>query len=254
MRGILSVLYRDSRIRFTNLAWLFWDLFVPIAYLLIFGLGFQRALGGELRLAGKLTDYTSFFLAGVLAMTTFGIAMNTSYSFFLERDSGIFYEWLTYPISRREYVLGKILFNLLLSLVGAGLVILLGAGLMSTHVRLRWMPITLLNVIVGTASWFFFFAIFALRIRRNDAFNSFTSICYIVLLFLSSMFYPLDPLPQWFKITAYLNPVTWQVDLLRFSLIGYGKAGVVMWESIAFLIFTLMAFAGAVRAVNRAGS
>ena len=135
LRGILSVLYRDSRIRFTNLAWLFWDLFVPIAYLLIFGLGFQRALGGEFRLAGEVTDYTSFFLAGVLAMTTFGIAMNTSYSFFLERDSGIFYEWLTYPISRREYVLGKILFNLLLSLVGAGLVILLGAGLMSTHIR-----------------------------------------------------------------------------------------------------------------------
>jgi ABC-2 type transport system permease protein len=254
LRGILSVLYRDSRIRFTNLAWLFWDLFVPIAYLLIFGLGFQKALGGEFRIGGGIPDYASFFLAGVLAMTTFGIAMNTSYSFFLERDSGIFYEWLTYPISRREYVLGKILFNLLLSSVGAGLVILLGSGLMAIQVRLPWMPVTFLNVVVGTAGWFFFFAVFALRIRRNDAFNSFTSICYIVLLFLSSMFYPLAPLPRWFKAVAYLNPVTWQVDLFRYSLMGYGRAGVVVWEAVAFLAFTLVAFAAAVGTVNRAGS
>lgn len=254
MRGILSVLYRDSRIRFTNLAWLFWDLFVPIAYLLLFGLGFQRALGGEFRLGGGITDYASFFLAGVLAMTTFGIAMNTSYSFFLERDSGIFYEWLTYPLSRREYVLGKILFNLLLSFVGCGLAMGLGAGVLSIPVHFRWMPLTLLNVIISTAGWFFFFTIFALRIRRNDAFNTFTSICYIILLFLSSLFYPLAPLPQWFKALAYLNPVTWQVDLFRFTLMGYGESTAIVWEGLAFAVFTIVAFAGAVQAVSRAGS
>lgn len=254
MRGILSVLYRDSRVRFTNLAWLFWDLFVPIAYLLIFGFGFQRALGGDFQLGANVTDYPSFFLAGVLAMTTFGIAMNTSYSFFLERDSGIFYEWLTYPISRREFVLGKILFNVLLSLAGSGLAILLGAGLLSIPVYLRRLPMTLIIVLISTASWFFFFTIFALRIRRNDAFNTFTSICYIILLFLSSMFYPLEHLPRWFQIIAYLNPVTWQVDLFRYTLIGHGTAWSMTWEATAFLAFTLIAFGGAVQAVNRAGA
>lgn len=254
MKGILSVLYRDSRIRFTNLAWLFWDLFVPIAYLLIFGLGFQKALGGEFRPGGHMTGYASFFLAGVLSMTTFGIAMNTSYSFFLERDSGIFYEWLTYPISRREYVVGKILFNLLLSLAGSGVAILLGTVTMAIHVRLAWLPVTVFTVIISTASWFFFFAVFALRIRRNDAFNTFTSVCYIVLLFLSSMFYPLDPLPLWFKLLAYINPVTWQVDLFRYALMGYGEASLVLGEAFAFLIFTAVAFAGAVHTVSRAGS
>jgi hypothetical protein len=47
-------------------------------------------------------------------------------------------------------------------------------------------------VIVGTAGWFFFYAIFALAIRRNDAFNTVTSIFYFVFLFASSMFYPID--------------------------------------------------------------
>jgi hypothetical protein len=43
--------------------------------------------------------YAEFFLAGVLAMTTFGIAMNTSWGIFMDKDSGIFYELLTYPIT-----------------------------------------------------------------------------------------------------------------------------------------------------------
>ncbi|MEO6027266.1 MAG: hypothetical protein ABIR79_10415 [Candidatus Binatia bacterium] len=56
-------------------------------------------------------------------------------------------------------------------------------------------PLLLVAVVVGTAGWFFFYTIFALRIRRNDAFNTVTAIFYFVFLFASSMFYPLDPLP-----------------------------------------------------------
>ena len=39
MRGILAVFYRDYRQRITNIGWLFWDLFVPVAYLVLFGTG-----------------------------------------------------------------------------------------------------------------------------------------------------------------------------------------------------------------------
>ena len=38
-------------------------------------------------------------------------------SFFLDRDNGIFFEMLTYPLSRSPYMLGKVLFTLLVSLV-----------------------------------------------------------------------------------------------------------------------------------------
>ena len=46
MNAIAAVFYRDYRQRITNAAFLFWDLFVPLAYLLLFGLGFERLLGG----------------------------------------------------------------------------------------------------------------------------------------------------------------------------------------------------------------
>src|SRR5256885_10631388 len=61
-------------------------------------------------------NYNEFFLAGILAMASFAIASNTSWSFFLDRDNGIFYEMLTYPMSRSEYLLGKVIFNVLISI------------------------------------------------------------------------------------------------------------------------------------------
>ena len=108
-------------------------------------------------------------------------------------------------------------------------------------------------VIVGTAGWFFFYAIFAIRVRQNDAFNSITSIFYFVFLFASSMFYPLDPMPQAFRIVAYANPVTWQVDLLRFATTGAGSVTgtTLALEAAAFAAFTLVTFAGALEALRR---
>jgi ABC-2 type transport system permease protein len=88
-------------------------------------------------------------------------------------------------------------------------------------------------------------------VRQNDAFNSITSIFYFVFLFASSMFYPLDPLPWTLRMVAYANPVTWQVDLLRYATTGNGSAGALALEALAFGIFMLVSFLGALAALRR---
>jgi ABC-type multidrug transport system permease subunit len=108
-------------------------------------------------------------------------------------------------------------------------------------------PLVFIGMAVGTAGWFFFYSIFALKTRRNDIFNSITSIFYFVFLFASSMFYPLDPLPKWLRTVAMANPITWQIDWLRFHSIGLGHAQQVMWEGSAFVLFASAAFAYAVK-------
>lgn len=252
MSGVVAVFYRDYRQRITNLAFVFWDLFVPIAYLLLFGLGFERALG-QVSLGDLHVGYAEFFLPGVLAMTTYGIAMNTSWGLFMDKDSGIFYELLTYPITRREFLVGKICFNVLLSGLGALGAVLLGTWTMEITIRWSWLPVTLLVVMCTTAGWFFLFSILAIRLARMDAFNTLTSAAYIILMFLSSMFYPLDQLPAWFRVLAWMNPMTWQVDVLRFSLLGLGSGATVLLEFVGFMLFTLLCLTLAVRTIERAG-
>ena len=68
--------------------------------------------------------------------------------------------------------------------------------------------------------------------NRMDSFNTITSAAYILLMFLSTMFYPLDGLPMWFQTLAMLNPMTWQVDILRFSLLGTGDPTTLALEAI----------------------
>jgi len=121
------------------------------------------------------------------------------------------------------------------------------------HVEIRGdlLPLTALIVAITTGGWFFLFAIAAILMNRMDSFNTITSAAYILLMFLSTMFYPLDGLPPWFQTLAMLNPMTWQVDLLRFSLLGIGAPSVLIGEAGAFTIFSAVSLAVAVRALNR---
>jgi ABC-2 type transport system permease protein len=251
MNAIAAVFYRDYRQRITNAAFLLWDLMVPLAYLLLFGLGFDRLLGGAIAIEGQQIGYTAFLLAGILAMVTFSVALNTSWSFFMDKDSGIFYELLTFPITRQQLLTGKIAFNVLVSLVGSLLAIIVAVAAMDVDIRLDLLPLTALIVLATTSGWFFLFAIAGIRMSRMDSFNTLTSAAYILLMFLSTMFYPLDGLPAWFQTAAMFNPMTWQVDLLRFSLLGTGTPYVLVLEAAAFAIFSAISLAFAVRALNR---
>ena len=249
MSALSAVMYREGKIRATNALFIFWDVVYPLGYLLVFGVGMNTALG----FSHLPTDYHAFFLAGVLGMAGFGIASNTAWSFFMDRDNGIFYEMLTYPISRAEYLLGKVLFNVAIGLVQAFITVLLAAALLGVPLRPDRFPLLAAAVVVGTAGWFFFYAIFALAIRRNDAFNTVTSIFYFVFLFASSMFYPVEPLPAAFRAAALVNPITWHVDVMRFATIGLGDPQSIALEAAAFVTFTLVSFAGALHVLRREG-
>jgi ABC-type multidrug transport system permease subunit len=248
MSALGAILYREGKIRTTNLTFIFWDVFYPLGYLLVFGVGISETLGFTAPSGG--VGYSAFFLAGVLGMASFGIASNTAWSFFIDRDNGIFYEMLSYPLRRWQYLVGKVLFNLLIALVQGVMTVGLAALFLHVRVRFELLPILAAAVMIGTAAWFFFYAVFALRIRRNDVFNTVTSVCYFIFLFASSMFYPIDPLPAAFRYAAYVNPITWQVDVLRYATIGTGSPTVLLWEALAFTLFGGASLAAALQALR----
>ena len=251
MQPILAIFYREYKIRATNMVLLFYDLCLPLGYLLIFGLGFTRVTQDQILWADAKLSYSAFFLGGVLAMSGFGIAIGTAWGFFTDRDNGIFYEFLTYPLGRGQFLFGKVLFNTLLCVVQAGFSVAAAAALLGVPVRLDLLPLLLLGMAVGTAGWFFFLSLFALRIRRNDVFNTIMNIFYFFLLFASSMFYPLEPLPAWLRVLSYANPLTWQADFLRYSSLGVGGGRRLAVETVLFCAFTLASFWAATRTLER---
>lgn len=73
---------------------------------------------------------------------------------------------------------------------------------------------------------------------------------YFLLMFASSLFYPLDGLPVWLRDVSYANPLTWHTDVLRYTTIGVGATGTVLLEAAAFLAFLAASFAVAVRTLQ----
>jgi ABC-type multidrug transport system permease subunit len=249
MSAITAILYRESKIRATNVTFVFWDFCYPLFNLLVFGVGLTAAFGSPHSTAG--VDYNSFFLAGVLGMASFAIASNSSWSFFLDRDNGIFYEMLTYPMGRADYLLGKLVFNVFIAVTQAALTIGVGATALGIRLRFDLFPVLAVGIVIGTAGWFFFYTILALKIRRNDVFNSVTSALYFVFLFFSSMFYPLEPLPALLRRVALANPLTWEIDLLRYGSIGLGHPRQLAVEAAGFVLFVIACFAYAVHSLNQ---
>lgn len=252
MREVLAVVYREYLIRRTSPLWLFFDMAVPLLYMVMFGVAFDKALGGGISFEGTAISYNEFFLAGVLSMTCFGSAINQSYGFFVDRDNGIFYEFLTYPMTRSQFLMGKILFQCLMSVVQCALTLTLAVLALEIPIRWEYLPLIVTGVVMGTAAWFFFLAIFAFLIRRNDTFNTVINVAYFVLIFLSTTFYPIDQAPDWLKLSSWLNPLTWHTDALRFLTVGIGTAEVVLLEAVCFGAFLLVSFWFAVRTLQKA--
>jgi len=252
MKPIVAVVYREYLIRRTSMTWLFFDILVPLLYLLLFGVAFDKALGSGIGAGEKIIKYNDFFLAGVLSMTCFGNAVNQAYGFFIDRDNGIFYEHLTYPLTRGELLFGKILFQGLMSLLQSGLTVVVAVVLLDVTVQIKMLPLVFIGVIVGTAGWFFCMATATFLIRRNDTFNMFINASYFILLFISSLFYPIEQMPAWLRIPSYLNPLTWHADIMRYLTIGVGSVSTVLLQSLLFFGFLIVAFRVAVRTIQRA--
>lgn len=83
-------------------------------------------------------------------------------------------------------------------------------------------------------------------------FNTFINVAYFLLMFASSLFYPVEGLPALLRVAAGANPLTWHTDVLRFAAVGLGDPQVIMMKAAAFVAFLLIAFAIAVRTLKHA--
>jgi len=246
MRYVLAIAFRDFRIRLSYPVLPLWDVLVPVVYLLVFGSSLERWIGS----GGAGLDYPRFLLAGVLSMVSFGIVFNSSYAFFEDLQGGIFHEMLTYPFARWEMLLGKLLFNAVFSVLGAGVCLVAGFAILRIGVvPSAWIPVAFWSV-VGTAGWYFLFTWLALNLRGFNAYHTTTSALYLVLMFISNLFYPTRQLPTAVRWLAWANPVTWQTDLLRYYTYPAADLQHLPIETAAFVGFVLASFWLANRKLN----
>ena len=192
----------------------------PLLLAMTFGAGMQKivspgAIGGS--------DYLTFITPGILGFTALSGAVNAGMTILEEKIRGYLKQYLVAPIPRTSVLLASTLSGLVKTLAQSLLILaialLFGAQLQTSlgGVLAALLVLTLFMLaIVGFANGV------ALRSKSIGGYHTMLFLLNLPLLFLSSAFYPLDAMPLWMRVVAFLNPTTYAVDGMRQTLFGGG--------------------------------
>lgn len=221
----LALAGRDLRGVARSRSQLYSSMFTPLLLLVFLGTGVSEGLEPANLPAG---DFTAYLVAGVVVMTCVFSSTFASASFYRDRDSGMLRLLYASPLRPEALLVGKSLAGVLIGTV-QGLVVMLAAA---PFVDFAWQysvvggvviaiaAIAVLNVLLaGTAQ------LFASRIQTMQGFHLVMNLALFPLLFFSGAFFPLEDLPLWLRLLAFVNPLTYAVDALLLAAYADSTAG-----------------------------
>lgn len=184
--------------------------------------------------------YIDFFLPGMIGFTI----MQTCIYGSLERNTkfrkdGILRKLLTTPISRSEWILSKMLFQLFLSFVSAILIIIVGIVAFGLNVN-----INLLMIILIVATSFLFTGMGMLIgrfVKDEESAGMAGGAVSFPMMFLAGTFFPLEQMPEFLQLVAKILPLYYVNEGMREAMI-YLKMDDAIFYTIIVLIFAAVFF------------
>jgi ABC-2 type transport system permease protein len=142
-----------------------------------------------------------------------------------ERDLGVLQRYLVSPAPRSALVIGKALSASVRALSQALIVYVL-ALLLGVGIDLH--PLSVLGVVtvivLGAALFSTFSLIIACTVKTRERFMGIGQMLTMPIFFASNAIYPLSLMPAWLRAASHLNPLTYEVDALRYLLLTSGTS------------------------------
>ena len=188
----------------------------PALWLLVFGSVFGAVRGIS---TGGFT-YLQFMTPGVLAQSVMFVAVFYGFTLVWERDLGLLNKLLSTPVSHSAIVLGKALSagvrGIFQALVVLALALIVGINLSLNPVNVLavFCVIILFGMCFSSLSMCLV-PIFRTRERMMGIGQAIT----MPLFFASNAIYPVTMMPNWLKIVAVVNPLSYVVDAMRALLV-----------------------------------
>jgi ABC-2 type transport system permease protein len=184
----------------------------PTLWLLVFGQVFTRVHAIP---TGALT-YLDFMTPGVLAQSVLFTAIFYGIAVIWERDLGILHKMLITPAHRGALVLGKAM-SAGFRGVAQAVIIYAIAFLLGVRLRFELYAIAgvLLAIMLGAAVFSTFSLVVACLMKTRERFMGIGQVLTMPLFFASNAIYPIEVMPNWLKVIAHANPLTYLVDVLR---------------------------------------
>jgi ABC-2 type transport system permease protein len=218
-RGMWVVAYRELLRFVQERSRIVSSFAMPLLFLVIFGAGFNRIIGG----LAPGVDFIQFMYPGIIAMTVLMGSLMSGLSVVWDREFGFLKEILVAPVGRSGIVLGKALGAATVAVVQSMVMLVLAPFLgvsLSPLLVAQLVPV----LIIVSMSLSGLGILVASRMRSQQGFQLIVQIIIFPLIFLSGVFFPVNNVPAWLETISKLNPLTYGVDAIRQIFLG-GMAG-----------------------------
>jgi len=197
---------------FRNKQSLVFTLLFPVMLLVIFGSIFSGPV------KGTHTDVKQVFMAGIIAAGVMSTAFSgLAISIAIERDSGMLRRIGLTPMPKGAYFAGKLVRVIVTTVLETAL--LVGIAVALFHLPMpstgqRWLTLGW-DLALGTVACALLAVAYSALIPNSRSAAAVVTPVFIVLQFISGIFFPFSELPRWMQNTAALFPVKWMAQGFR---------------------------------------
>jgi ABC-2 type transport system permease protein len=214
----------------------------PLLFLLALGYG----LGAVYKRAGQ-GDYLAFLVPGIMAQTVLFAAMFYGAMIIFDRQFGFLKETLVAPVSRFKIMLGGALGGATTATIQGTLVFVVALLLGFRPEHWILVPVALIILLLLSIAIACFSSGIGSFVEDMQGFQAINQFLVFPLYFLSGSLYPIAGLPTWLKAITVVNPMSYAVDAMRYTLIGQTHFGLAKDLIVLCLTLVVLASFGAYR-------
>jgi ABC-2 type transport system permease protein len=196
-------------------------------------------------------EYLDFLTPAVIALTIFmGSVATTGSAIAGEKEDGTIVRILMTPVSRRSVILGKTLYQLILQIARAVILILAAYFLVGFHMNGSWLLVALVLVIF-TLGGVGMGIVMSTRVDDMESFFQLNLLVTLPSMFVTGVFFPLSSVPNWMRYIAYCLPLTYANEAMRTIMIKGQGLSAISTDLIILSFFALITFGAGVHLFRR---
>lgn len=178
-------------------------------------------------------SFIDFFVPGLIGMSLmttgiFGaVGWNTR-----NRELGILKKLATTPLSKFEWIMGVILYEVIMAAISTGVILTIGVLVFDLRVLPNIYSIIL--IVAGAIAFPGIGMVIARFVKESDSADAAANAITFPMMFLSGSFFPLEMMPEFLREIAKVLPLTYLNNGLRDSMV-YGNASSALYNTAIVL-------------------
>ena len=193
------------------------SLATPLFFLVILGTAFNSSF--QMKDGGGQTDL-SFLAPGIIGMSILFASLTGGVSIIWDREFGFLKEILIAPVPRFFVALGKALGGVTTAMIQGILLMLIAFAIGVEYQSIPGMVASVGVMLLIGLGFIGLGIALASHIESHEGFQMIMSFITMPVLLLSGAFFRIGELPHWMKILVYLDPLTYGIMALRYTLMG----------------------------------